>query len=219
MFAVGVDIGGTKIAAGVVDEHGEILAKVKRPTEPQRPASIDEAIADAVLELAREYEVAAVGLAAAGFVSSDRATVTFAPNIAWRDYPLAANVKNLIQLDVPVVVENDANAAGWAEFVHGAGRDARSMVLLTVGTGLGGAIVRTAPSYAARTALPRKSVIFASSPMATRAVAVTMGVGSSTHRARRSCARHAMPPFSTPHGPSASCKRQEARSPRSRAPS
>jgi glucokinase len=141
MFAVGVDIGGTKIAAGIVDEHGEILAKVKRPTEPQRPASIDEAIADAVLELARDREVRAVGLAAAGFVSSDRATVTFAPNIAWRDYPLAANVKRIIGLDVPVVVENDANAAGWAEFVHGAGREARSMALLTVGTGLGGAIV------------------------------------------------------------------------------
>lgn len=141
MLAVGVDIGGTKIAAGIVDESGEILAKVKRPTEPQRPESIDEAIADAVRELARDHEVSAVGLAAAGFVSSDRATVTFAPNIAWRDYPLAANVSRLLGRDVPVVVENDANAAGWAEFVHGAGRDARSMVLLTVGTGLGGAIV------------------------------------------------------------------------------
>lgn len=141
MLALGVDIGGTKIAVGVVDEHGEILAKVKRPTEPQRPESIDEAIADAVRELASEHEVGAVGLAAAGFVSSDRATVTFAPNIAWRDYPLAQNVSRLIGIDVPVVVENDANAAGWAEFVHGAGREARSMVLLTVGTGLGGAIV------------------------------------------------------------------------------
>jgi glucokinase len=141
MFAVGVDIGGTKIAAGVVDDNGTILAKVKRPTEPLRPESIDEAIADAVLELAREHEIDAVGLAAAGFVSADRATVTFAPNIAWRDYPLGPNVARLIGLDVPLVVENDANAAGWAEFVHGAGREARSMALLTVGTGLGGAIV------------------------------------------------------------------------------
>lgn len=141
MLAAGVDIGGTKIAVGVVDETGEILAKVKRPTQPDDPASIDAAIADAVRELSSEHEVGAVGLAAAGFVSADRRTVTFAPNIAWRDYPLADNVSRLLGGDLPVVVENDANAAGWAEFVYGAGREARSMALLTVGTGLGGAIV------------------------------------------------------------------------------
>ena len=141
MHAVGVDIGGTKIAVGVVDDAGTIVAKTKRPTEPQRPESIDEAIADAVAELAAEHEFGAIGLAAAGFVSADRATVTFAPNIAWREYPLAARVRALLTVDVPVVVENDANAAGWAEFEFGAGRDARSLALLTVGTGLGGAIV------------------------------------------------------------------------------
>lgn len=141
MLAAGVDIGGTKIAVGVVDETGEILAKVTRPTQPDDPASIDAAIADAVRELSSEHEVGAVGLAAAGFVSADRKTVTFAPNIAWRDYPLADNVSRLLGGDLPVVVENDANAAGWAEFVYGAGREARSMALLTVGTGLGGAIV------------------------------------------------------------------------------
>src|SRR5690554_6899858 len=141
MLAAGVDIGGTKIAVGVVDETGEILAKVTRPTQPDDPASIDAAIADAVRELSSEHEVGGLGLAAAGFVSADRKTVTFAPNIAWRDYPLADNVSRLLGGDLPVVVENDANAAGWAEFVYGAGREARSMALLTVGTGLGGAIV------------------------------------------------------------------------------
>ena len=67
MDAVGVDIGGTKIAVGVVDSSGAILAKVRRPTKPQDPSSIDSAIADAVGELAAEYDVRAVGLAAAGF--------------------------------------------------------------------------------------------------------------------------------------------------------
>ncbi|WP_061965527.1 ROK family glucokinase [Demequina aurantiaca] len=140
--AIGVDIGGTKIAVGVVDEHGAIVAKTRRKTQPQDPASIDSAIADAVAELAQNYEFHAVGLAAAGFVSADRAHVTFAPNIAWREYPLAANVSALIgRPDITVVVENDANAAGWAEYKYGAARDATNMVMLTIGTGLGAALV------------------------------------------------------------------------------
>lgn len=142
MHALGVDIGGTKIAVGVVDESGQILEKVRRATQPESPASIDRAIADAVLELSSRHEIGAVGLAAAGFASSDRRRMMFAPNIAWRDYPLADRVSELLdQPDVPVVVENDGNAAGWAEFVHGAARDATSMVMLTIGTGLGAAII------------------------------------------------------------------------------
>ncbi|AEG44563.1 ROK family glucokinase [Isoptericola variabilis] len=141
MHAIGVDIGGTKIAVGVVDEAGKILAQVRRDTDADDVAGIDRAIADACAELAKEHEVGAIGLAAAGFVSPDRTSVLFAPNIAWREYPLAARVGALLDLDVPIVVENDANAAGWAEFRFGAARDATDMLMLTVGTGLGGAIV------------------------------------------------------------------------------
>ncbi|WP_061962246.1 ROK family glucokinase [Demequina flava] len=142
MHAVGVDIGGTKIAVGVVGDDGKILAKTRRPTHPEDPASIDAAIADAVAELSSEYEFHAIGLAAAGFVSSDRERVLFAPNIAWRDYPLAQKVAEAIgRDDLCVVVENDANAAGWAEFAYGPARDASSMIMLTIGTGLGGAII------------------------------------------------------------------------------
>jgi len=141
MHAIGVDIGGTKIAVGVVDEAGTILAKVRRETAADDVAGIDRAIADACAELAKEHEIGAIGLAAAGFVSPDRRSVQFAPNIAWREYPLAERIEGLLDLDVPVVVENDANAAGWAEFRFGAARDATDMLMLTVGTGLGGAIV------------------------------------------------------------------------------
>ncbi|GGM37461.1 ROK family glucokinase [Promicromonospora citrea] len=141
MHAIGVDIGGTKIAVGVVDEEGEILAQVRRDTDADDVASIDEAIADACNELVKEHEVGAIGLAAAGFVSPDRTSVNFAPNIAWREYPLAAKVGALVDADVPIVVENDANAAGWAEFRFGAGREATDMLMLTVGTGLGGAVI------------------------------------------------------------------------------
>ncbi len=141
MHAIGVDIGGTKIAVGVVDGTGAIVDKIVSPTDPAEPASIDDAIAKDVLAFADSYEIAGVGVAAAGFVSSDRSHVIFAPNIAWREYPLAERVSTLIDARFPVVVENDANAAGWAEFVYGAARDAHTMVMLTIGTGLGAAIV------------------------------------------------------------------------------
>lgn len=142
MDAVGVDIGGTKIAVGVVDAEGRILAKVRRPTEPKDPSSIDAAIADAVAELSATYDVRAIGVAAAGFASSDRNHMTFAPNIQWRDYPLGENIKALVPgQDETVVVENDANAAGWAEYVFGAGKGTTNMVMITIGTGLGAALV------------------------------------------------------------------------------
>ena len=141
MHAIGVDIGGTKIAAGVVDEAGNILAQTRRVTEPDDPGSIDRAVCDVYDELSQKFDIGAIGVAAAGFVNSARSTVLFAPNIAWRDYPLQANVRALLEKDVRVVVENDANAAGWAEFQFGAGRDVQDMLLLTVGTGLGGAVV------------------------------------------------------------------------------
>ncbi len=141
MHAIGVDIGGTKIAAGVVDDEGNILAQTRRATEPDDAASIDRAVAEVYAELSQKYDVGAIGVAAAGFVNSERSTVLFAPNIAWRDYPLRERVDALIDDDVRIVVENDANAAGWAEFRFGAGRHVDDMVMLTVGTGLGGAIV------------------------------------------------------------------------------
>ncbi|MGW6130001.1 ROK family glucokinase [Cellulomonas sp. NPDC055163] len=141
MHAIGVDIGGTKIAAGVVDEDGVILAQTRRATQPDDAGSIDRAIAEIYAELSGSYEVGAIGLAAAGFVASDRSGVLFAPNLAWRNYPLRDRVAELVGPDVRIVVENDANAAGWAEFRFGVGRDVDDMLMLTVGTGLGGAIM------------------------------------------------------------------------------
>lgn len=138
-LTVGVDIGGTKIAAGVVDARGVILARTKRATDPEDPAGIEASVVDCVRELSADHVIAGVGVAAAGFVSSDRTRVLFAPNIAWRDHPLAERIA--AEVDVPVVIENDANAAGWAEYRFGAGAGHRDMVMLTLGTGLGGAIV------------------------------------------------------------------------------
>ncbi|GEL45442.1 glucokinase [Cellulomonas hominis] len=139
-LTVGVDIGGTKIAAGVVDASGQILVRAFRSTDPRDPEQIEAAVADAVAELRAQYpQVDAVGAAAAGFVGPDRTTMLFAPNIAWRHHPLGTRLADRIGL--PVVIENDANAAAWAEYRFGNGRGTRDMVMLTLGTGLGGAVV------------------------------------------------------------------------------
>lgn len=141
MHAIGVDIGGTKIAAGVVDEDGRIVAKTKRKSRGLDVEALDAAIAEACAELAESHEVGAIGLAAPGFIGADQATVRFTPNLPWRDHPLRDRVADRLGLDVPIVVENDANAAGWAEFRFGVGKDVQDMVLLTLGTGVGGALV------------------------------------------------------------------------------
>ena len=141
MYAIGVDIGGTKIAAGVVDGEGQILAKTRRDTATSDSSSVDRGVIEACLELSDNFEISAIGLVAPGFVSSDQRTVMFTPNLPWRDHPLRDNVASALGLDVPIVVENDANAAAWAEFRFGTGRDVEDMVLLTIGTGLGCGVV------------------------------------------------------------------------------
>lgn len=134
-----MDIGGTKVAAGVVDEHGTILATTYRDTPADDVARIEDSIAAVVRELSDSYDVAAVGVGAAGFIDAKRSTVMFAPNLAWRDEPLQASLQR--RLGTRVVIENDANAAAWAEVRFGAGRGGEHVVALTVGTGIGGGIV------------------------------------------------------------------------------
>jgi glucokinase len=138
-LTIGIDVGGTKIAAGVVGTDGRIAARAQRDTPAGSVDETAKAICDAAAELIADNEVEAVGIGAAGFVSSDRSTVLFAPNLAWRDEPLGTRVADVLKL--PVVVENDANAAAWGEFAFGAARDAQHMVCLTVGTGIGGGVV------------------------------------------------------------------------------
>lgn len=139
MYAIGVDVGGTKIAAGVVDRTGTILSRVECPT-PRSPGGIDEAIARLIEELVARHEVDRVGIAAAGLVSSDRATVMFAPNVHWRNHPIAERVRSRVGRDLSVVVENDANAAAWAEYRFGTGTT-DNMLMLTIGTGVGGGAI------------------------------------------------------------------------------
>ncbi|MCM2418882.1 ROK family glucokinase [Streptomyces sp. RKAG293] len=137
-LTIGVDIGGTKIAAGVVDEDGSILETCKVPT-PATPEAVVDAIADAVRKVSTGHEVDAVGIGAAGYVDDKRATVLFAPNINWRHEALKDKVEQRVGLSV--IVENDANAAAWGEYRFGAGQGHDDVVCITLGTGLGGGII------------------------------------------------------------------------------
>lgn len=140
-LTIGVDIGGTKIAAGAVDPEGRILRRAKAPTPRGDGEHLAEAVAGLVREL-REGEdapPAAVGVGTAGFVDETRSRIVLAGNLGLADDPVRDRIAR--RVDLPVVVENDANAAAWAEFRFGAGRDCRDAVVVTLGTGVGGALI------------------------------------------------------------------------------
>ncbi len=147
-LTIGVDVGGTKVNGGVVDEDGTVLARTRRPTPGSSPQHVEDTIAAVVADLRHQHEVVAVGVGAAGFIDADGARVLFAPNLSWRDEPLRDEVEARVGL--PVVVENDANCAAWAEHRFGAGRGARDLVVLTVGTGIGGGVVLGGALYRGR---------------------------------------------------------------------
>lgn len=147
-LTIGVDVGGTKVAAAVVDDQGVIVEKSKRPTPSTDAEKTSAAIAEAVDELTAKHPVEAVGLGAAGFVDETRSIMLFSPNLAWRNEPLKQKVEDRVGL--PVVVENDANAMAWGEARFGAGRDADHLLCITLGTGIGGGVIIHGELYRGR---------------------------------------------------------------------
>ena len=137
-LAIGVDIGGTKVAAGVVDESGRLLDRELRATPGNDVARTEAVIVEVVEVLAARNDVAAVGIGAAGWLDRN-GTVLFAPHLAWRNEPLQRALAGRIPL--PLVIENDANAAAWAEYRFGAARGEPVVVCVTLGTGIGGGLV------------------------------------------------------------------------------
>lgn len=140
MDAIGVDVGGTKIAAAVVSPQGKILNEVRYPTQAVPPNRLIETIARAITEVKDGFEVGGVCLAVPGLILAAENKVIFAPNLH--------EIEN-IRLDeeigsstgTSVTVENDANAAAWGEFRYGAGKDVEHQVFITLGTGVGGGII------------------------------------------------------------------------------
>lgn len=139
MHAIGIDIGGTKIAGAVVGEAGEIIAEDRVATQAGDSDAIVEAVISMIERLSVGHTISAAGVAAPGFIDAAQSTVYYTPNISWRNEPLRARL--LERLPIDVTIDNDANAAGWAEYRFGSGRGKRDMTMLTIGTGVGGAIV------------------------------------------------------------------------------
>ncbi len=145
-LTIGIDVGGTKVLGGVVDEAGKVLTTARKDTPRQGGSALTQTIADVAKELLEQHSVASVGVSAAGFVSSNRKTMLATPNIAdWNGVDLDNQLTTLIGL--PVVIENDANAAAWGEAKFGAGKNQDHMMMLTVGTGIGGGIVVNGALY------------------------------------------------------------------------
>ena len=138
--AIGIDVGGTKVLGGVVTDSGEILATARRDTPREGGRALTEAIANVATELSQQHPVDSIGISAAGFISSDRQTMLATPNISnWNGVNLVNELTEI--LHKKVVLENDANAAAWGEFKFGAGRGRNDLMMLTLGTGVGGGLI------------------------------------------------------------------------------
>lgn len=139
-LAIGVDIGGTKVLGGVVDLNGSILRTFREDTPRDGGDALNQVIANVVTELQTTHKTEHVGISAAGLVSSDRQTMLGAPNIKDWDGVNIAKALNKIS-GINSIVENDANSAAWAERVYGAGKGLENVIMVTVGTGIGGAAI------------------------------------------------------------------------------
>jgi glucokinase len=139
MHCIGIDIGGTKIAGALVDANGSVIRQQRLPTPANDPDALIEAVVGLIEELAEGEQVLGIGVAAAGFIDAQQANIIYAPNLSWRNEPFKSKLE--AKLALPVVIENDANAAAWAEYRFGAGVGFRHMVMLTIGTGVGGAVI------------------------------------------------------------------------------
>ncbi len=147
MIRLGVDLGGTNIAVGIVNEDFQIIHKDSVPTGATRPAQeivadiaalCKKVVADAALSLS---DVAAIGIAAPGSIDSKAGTVEYANNLPFRHFPITSLLQEAMGLDIPVFVENDANAAAWGEAIAGAAKGTAHSVMITLGTGVGGGVI------------------------------------------------------------------------------
>src|SRR5919199_5110235 len=130
MNAIGVDVGGTKIAAGVISPEGELLSEARYPTASAREPLLST-IAEAIADVKGGYEVGGVCLAVPGFISARENKILSAANLeAIEGIPLKEELGGHTGLEV--TVENDANAAAWGEFRFGAGKDIEDLILVTL---------------------------------------------------------------------------------------
>lgn len=146
MYRIGIDLGGTNIAAGLVNENYQIVRKDSVPTNAQRdPALIVDDIAMLCKKICEEQGIAlsdieAIGIASPGIANHDDGVVEYANNLPFRQFPICEMLRERTGIK-NVHVENDANAAAWGEAVAGAAKGTKKSVMITLGTGVGGGII------------------------------------------------------------------------------
>lgn len=151
MYYIGVDLGGTNIAAGLVDEDNKIVKKMSVPTLPQRGNdAVTEDIAKLIFDLCKAQgvdisDIAYAGIATPGAINCDTGTIDRACNLYMEKYPIVDKLAALIP--TKIYLENDANAAALGEAVAGAAKGAKYSVMVTLGTGVGGGIVMNGKVY------------------------------------------------------------------------
>ena len=145
MYSIGIDLGGTNIAAGVVDENGKIIVQASRPTGAERPyQQVVEDMAGVAMDAVKQAgislsQVRAIGVGVPGYADPDTGVVVFCTNLGWKDVPLREEMQKYIPL--PVYADNDATVAGYAEAMVGVSRGVENSVFLTLGTGVGSCII------------------------------------------------------------------------------
>ena len=153
MYRIGIDLGGTNIAVGLVDDNLKIVKKLSTPTLAKRPA--EEIVADMASlckKLCEEQgieisELDGIGIAAPGMINSVDGVVEYSNNIPLRKFPIVAILRDMLGTDVAISVANDANAAAWGEACAGAAKGTKNSIMVTLGTGVGGGIILDGKLY------------------------------------------------------------------------
>ncbi len=152
MYYLGIDLGGTNIAAAAVSEAGEILGKASIPTPHTGAEAVAEVMAQAARAAAENAglkleEAASLGIGSPGTIDPERGVIQYWSNLDFQNVPLAALLREKVEAELPIYMENDANAAALGEFAAGAGKGSQSMVAITLGTGVGGGAVLNGKLY------------------------------------------------------------------------
>ena len=146
MYRIGIDLGGTNIAVGIVNKKFEIIAQGSVPTLSGRAG--EEIVADMASLCKKllaengltEADVASLGIAAPGIVDDETGCIIYANNLGFKDFPILPQLRELLAIK-EMHIENDANAAAWGEAIAGAAKGSKSSVMITLGTGVGGGII------------------------------------------------------------------------------
>ncbi|MBO5452546.1 MAG: ROK family protein [Clostridia bacterium] len=153
MYYIGIDLGGTNIAAGIVDEKGKILLKKSVPTCAEKGGEyIVKAMSELVMDLIKTFEISfddvkSIGIGSPGTIDKKNGKVLYANNIDFNDMPVRAKMIEYFGREIDIYIDNDANCAAWAEFVAGAAKGVQDAIMITLGTGVGGGIIVNGKLY------------------------------------------------------------------------